>query len=106
MLLAARGARVFASDLRADGKAAAAADALADAGVEIELERVERAFLALGALADCVVVEGAGHGTGVDPAGPRCGHDCASSPIRGRVARRRVSVPRASRISSWLWSST
>ena len=39
LLLAARGARVYASDLRADGKAAAAADALADAGVEVELGR-------------------------------------------------------------------
>jgi dethiobiotin synthetase len=34
--------------------------AAADAGVEIELGRLERAFLALVALADCVVVEGAG----------------------------------------------
>jgi dethiobiotin synthetase len=34
--------------------------AAADAGVEIELDRLQRAFLALVALADCVVVEGAG----------------------------------------------
>jgi dethiobiotin synthetase len=34
--------------------------AAAEAGVEIELDRLERAFLALRGLADCVVVEGAG----------------------------------------------
>jgi dethiobiotin synthetase len=34
--------------------------AAADAGVQIDLERLERACLSLAALADCVVVEGAG----------------------------------------------
>ena len=43
--------------------------AAAEAGVEIELDRLQRAFLALRALADCVIVEGAGGF--LVPLGPR-----------------------------------
>ncbi|HJU86389.1 MAG TPA: UDP-N-acetylmuramoyl-L-alanine--D-glutamate ligase, partial [Gemmatimonadota bacterium] len=45
-LLAARGARVYASDLSAGGKVTAAAAELADAGVEVELGRHDAARLA------------------------------------------------------------
>jgi UDP-N-acetylmuramoylalanine--D-glutamate ligase len=45
-LLDARGARVYASDLSAGATAAAAADALSDTGVEIELGRHDAARLA------------------------------------------------------------